>query len=555
MSPAAKKQKTENGHGTFVPPEGAEKLTIFDTSLRDGEQSPGVSLNVIEKVEIAKTLSRLGVDVCEAGFPIASDGDFEAVHEIARIVGPMTDGRKEGTPMRICGLARAKEADVRRCAEAIAPAPRRRIHTFLATSDIHLKYKLKISREECIKQASEMVALAKSLCDDVEFSPEDAGRSDRDFMCQVLSAVIEAGASTLNIPDTVGYNLPSDYAETISYLRTNTKGGDKVTWSTHCHNDLGLATANTIAGVQAGARQVEVTINGIGERAGNTSLEEVVMAIATHQKRMPVYTTIDSRQLLKTSRLIRSLTGMSVQPNKAIVGDNAFAHEAGIHQDGMLKNRETYEIMHPEHVGWTKTNLVMGKHSGKHALKDRVEELGYTDVTPERLNELFVKFKALADAKKSVTDFDLHALMKDEMSKPPEHFKVLGVQVSTGDKMPSTATVSIMTPQGEERTEALLGRGPVDAIYKTIDKICQMDVQLADWRIHAATGGEDALGEVSVKIRETKGEHRTFSAVGAHNDVLLAAAYAYVNAMNKYYELTSSDKGGEKRDSIEISAI
>ncbi|ORZ22194.1 hypothetical protein BCR42DRAFT_367901 [Absidia repens] len=387
-----------------------DKLVIFDTSLRDGEQSPGVSLNTEEKIEIAKQMSRLGVDVLEAGFPIASVGDFEAVQRIAREAGPLMEGRaKIGQPMTICGLARSTPPDIQRCAEAIADAPRRRIHVFLATSDLHLKYKLKIDREECVERAVAAVTLARSLVDEVEFSPEDAGRSDREFLCHVLSKVVEAGATTLNIPDTVGYNLPTEYGSLIKHLVENVKGSDKVVFSTHCHNDLGLATANTLSGIQNGARQVEVTINGIGERAGNTAMEEIVMAIHTHPTFFPVHHTINTELFFPSSRMVSELSGMVVQPNKAIVGRNAFLHESGIHQDGVLKNRQTYEIITPESVGVTDIALVLGKHSGRNALRSRGAEMGF-DLDEAAFQRAFDDFKALCDQKKNVCDDEIRAI-------------------------------------------------------------------------------------------------------------------------------------------------
>ncbi|KAI9317873.1 hypothetical protein BX666DRAFT_1932237 [Dichotomocladium elegans] len=383
-------------------------LVVFDTTLRDGEQSPGVSLNTDEKIVIAKELSRLGVDVIEAGFPIASVGDFEAVQRIAREVGPLMEGREHiGKPITICGLARATPGDIKRCAEAIADAPRRRIHTFLATSDIHLEHKLKIDRAECIKRAVAAVTLARSFVEDVEFSCEDAGRSDPAFLCEVLAEVIKAGASTLNIPDTVGYNMPEEYGALIKYLVENTKGADKVVWSTHCHNDLGLATANTLAGIKNGARQVEVTINGIGERAGNTAMEEVVMAIHTHPNIFPVGHHINTRLIYPTSVLVSDLTGMTVQPNKAIVGRNAFLHESGIHQDGVLKNRQTYEIINAETVGVSDIALVLGKHSGRNAFRDKLRILGYNGIKEEDLQKAFIDFKAMCDRKKNISDQDI----------------------------------------------------------------------------------------------------------------------------------------------------
>ncbi|KAJ8653939.1 hypothetical protein O0I10_010388 [Lichtheimia ornata] len=402
-----------------------QRLVVFDTSLRDGEQSPGVSLNTDEKIVIAKQLSRLGVDVIEAGFPIASIGDFEAVQRIAREVGPLMEGREHiGEPITICGLARATPGDIKRCAEAIADAPRRRIHTFLATSDIHLKHKLKIDRDECIKRAVEAVTLARSFVDDVEFSCEDAGRSDPEFLCKVLGEVIAAGATTLNIPDTVGYNLPEEYGALIKHLVENTPGADKVTFSTHCHNDLGLATANTLAGIKNGARQVEVTINGIGERAGNTAMEEVIMAVHTHPTGFPVYHNINTRLIYPTSVLVSDLSGMVVQPNKAIVGRNAFLHESGIHQDGVLKNRQTYEIISAETVGVTDIALVLGKHSGRNAFRERCKELGYATINEEEFQKAFVDFKTLCDKKKNIDNDDILSILSNYNTKPSSHVEL-----------------------------------------------------------------------------------------------------------------------------------
>ncbi|MFQ5435251.1 MAG: 2-isopropylmalate synthase, partial [Anaerolineae bacterium] len=458
-----------------------DTVLFFDTTLRDGEQSPGATLNVEEKIEIAKQLSRLGVDICEAGFPIASQGDFDAVNRIAQEVGPLLEGRSSGKPMTIAGLARANREDIQRAFDAVKDAPRHRIHTFLATSDIHLKHKLKIDREECVEQVIESVSFARSLCADVEFSPEDAGRSDPDFLVQVLAEAIKAGAATLNIPDTVGYTTPEEYGWLMHYLIENTPGAETVIWSTHCHDDLGMATANTLAGVRHGARQVEVTINGIGERAGNTSLEEVAMALHTRPSSFNLSHHIDTSQITRTSRMVSAYTGMVVQPNKAIVGANAFAHEAGIHQDGMLKNhqtyeimrpetvglsasklvagdnifateagihqdgmlknQQTYEIMRPETVGLTESRLVLGKHSGRHAFRVRLEELGYDNLSKDDLNAAFKRFKSLADKKKIVTDADIEAIIADEIYQPPEIWKLNHIQVSCGDHSIPTASV------------------------------------------------------------------------------------------------------------------
>jgi len=522
-----------------------EELVIFDTTLRDGEQSPGATLNIEEKLEIARQLSRLGVDICEAGFPIASPGDFEAVRRIAQEVGPLTEGRKTGQPMVIAGLARANEEDIDRAYEAIKAAPRHRIHTFLATSDIHLKYKLKIDREECIDRVIKAVSHAKSKCDDVEFSPEDAGRSDPEFLTVVLGEAIKAGATTLNIPDTVGYTTPEEFGWLIKYLIENTPGAEKVTWSTHCHNDLGLATANTLAGVHNGARQVEVTVNGIGERAGNTSLEEVVMAVETRPQNFSVETNIDTTQITRTSRMVSAYTGMPIQPNKAIVGANAFAHEAGIHQDGMLKHHTTYEIMRPETVGLTSSALVLGKHSGRHAFRRRLEDLGYVDLSKEAINQAFDRFKRIADKKKVVTDADIEAIITDEFYQPKEIWKLNYVHVTCGDNVNATATVSLTDPNGAELTDAAIGTGPVDAVYKAINRIVEAPNTLTEFVVKAVTEGIDAIGEVTIRIQPENGkgyvthpqtgEHvaRTFSGHGASTDVIVASARAYMSALNK----------------------
>ncbi len=523
-----------------------ETVVVFDTTLRDGEQSPGATLNVEEKLEIARQLSRLGVDICEAGFPIASPGDFEAVRRIAEEVGPLTDGRKSGQPMTIAGLARANREDIQRAYDAVKVAPRHRIHTFLATSDIHLQHKLKMDREECVEQVITAVSFARSLCNDVEFSPEDAGRSDPDFLVQVLGEAIKAGATTLNIPDTVGYTTPEEFGWLINYLRENTPGADKVVWSVHCHDDLGLATANTLAGVQNGARQVEVTINGIGERAGNTSLEEVVMAIQTRPQNFSVQTNIDTTQITKTSRMVSAYTGMVVQPNKAIVGANAFAHEAGIHQDGMLKNQQTYEIMRPETVGLNASKLVLGKHSGRHAFRTRIEELGYTDLDKEELDAAFKRFKRLADKKKVVTDADIQAIIADEVFQPPEIWKLEQIQISCGDHSIPTASVCLVGPDGEQHRDAALGTGPVDAAYQAINRTIGVRNRLMEFTINAVTEGLDAQAEATIRIQPENGEReyglnpqtnqafiRSFSGHGASTDIVVASARAYLSALNK----------------------
>jgi 2-isopropylmalate synthase len=523
----------------------SDTVLIFDTTLRDGEQSPGATLNVEEKIEIARQLSRLGVDICEAGFPIASPGDFEAVRRIAEEVGPLTEGRKSGQPMVIAGLARANREDIQRAYDAVKGAPRHRIHTFLATSDIHLQHKLKIDREECIEQAVAAVTFARSLCADVEFSPEDAGRSDPDFLVQVLTEVIKAGATTLNIPDTVGYTTPAEFGWLIKYLRENTPGADKVIWSVHCHNDLGLATANTLTAVQNGARQVEVTINGIGERAGNTSLEEVVMAIQTRPAQFNISTNIDSTYITSTSQMVSAYTGMPVQPNKAIVGANAFAHEAGIHQHGMLQNQQTYEIMRPESVGLTASRLVLGKHSGKHAFDKRLQELGY-DLTADELKQAVQRLKRLADKKKVITDADIRAVVADEFYQPPETWKLNHIQVSCGDHSIPTATVSLTGPDGQIYRDAALGTGPVDAVYQAINRITNVRTSLLEFSLNAVTEGLDAQAETTIRIAPENGETvykvnpqtgtqfvRTYSGHGASTDIVVASARAYISALNK----------------------
>jgi 2-isopropylmalate synthase len=531
------------GAKTSSPPK--DQLIIFDTTLRDGEQSPGATLNIEEKLEIARQLSRLGVDICEAGFPIASPGDFEAVRRIAVEVGPLTEGRQDNQPMVIAGLARANDQDIDRAYEAVKAAPRHRIHTFLATSDIHLKHKLKIDREVCIDQVIKAVGHAKSKCEDVEFSPEDAGRSDPEFLAVVLGEAIKAGATTLNIPDTVGYTTPEEFGWLIKYLIEHTPGADQVIWSTHCHNDLGLATANTLAGVHNGARQVEVTINGIGERAGNTSLEEVVMAVHTRPQNFTVETQIDTTQITRTSRMVSAYTGMPVQPNKAIVGGNAFAHEAGIHQDGMLKHHTTYEIMRPETVGLTSSSLVLGKHSGRHAFRKRLEELGYSALSKDELNQAFDRFKRVADKKKVVTDADLEAIITDEFYQPKEIWKLNYVNVMCGDNVDATATVSLTDPNGAELIDAAIGAGPVDAVYKAINRIVGVPNILTEFVVKAVTEGIDAIGEVTIRIQPENGGGfttnlqtgaqvaRTFSGHGASTDIIVASARAYTSALNK----------------------
>ncbi|MEW5717939.1 MAG: 2-isopropylmalate synthase [Chloroflexota bacterium] len=504
-------------------------VRIFDTTLRDGEQSPGASLDAVEKLEIARQLARLGVDVIEAGFPITSPGDMDAVRRIAIEVGNARDGKR--MPI-VAGLARANAKDIDAAWEAVRHAAHPRIHTFLATSDIHLEHKLKMTREQVVQRVREMVAYAKHYCDDIEFSPEDAGRSDPEFLYRVLGVAIESGATTLNIPDTVGYTTPEEFGALIAGIIKHTPGAERVVISVHCHNDLGLATANTLAAIRAGARQAEVTVNGIGERAGNTSLEEVVMALQTRHALFGLTTGIDTTQIARASRLVSNYTGIPVQPNKAIVGANAFAHEAGIHQDGMLKHHLTYEIMRPETVGVAQSHLVLGKHSGRHAFQVRLGELGY-QLNEADLNQAFQRFKELADKKKVVADADLAALIADEFYQPPEIFALEDIQVTCGRHGMPTATVRLRGPEGQSIVHAAVGTGPVDATYKAIDAIVQAENTLLEFSIHAVTEGIDALGEVSVRLQSHEAEPRTLGGHGADTDIIVASAKAYLAALNK----------------------
>ena len=505
-------------------------VRIFDTTLRDGEQSPGASLTSAEKLEIARQLARLGVDIIEAGFPAASPDDLEGVKRIALEVGNPTDSLPR-VPI-IAGLARTAKNDLDKCWDAIRHAAHPRIHTFLATSDIHLEHKLKMSRAEVVERTREMVGYARTLCADVEFSPEDAGRSDPEFLIEVLGVAIAAGAGTLNIPDTVGYTTPSEFGGLIARLIKDTPGAADVIWSVHCHDDLGLATANSLAGLQNGARQVEVTVNGLGERAGNTSLEEVVMALHTRPAVYGLRTGIDTTQIARSSRIVSNYTGMVVQANKAIVGANAFAHEAGIHQDGMLKNNLTYEIMRPETVGVSATRLVLGKHSGRHALGARLKELGYA-LNPEDLDKALNRFKELADKKKFLTDADLEALICDELYQPREVYALEDLMVSCGRPNMPTATVRLRGPDGEKHVHAALGTGPVDAAFKAIDAIVKEPSTLLEFSVHAITEGIDALGEVTVRVQSNETEPRTFGGHGADTDIIVASAKAYLSAINK----------------------
>jgi 2-isopropylmalate synthase len=521
----------------------SDYVRIFDTTLRDGEQSPGATMTSNEKLKVARALARLGVDIIESGFPAASPDDLAAVKQIANTVG-QTGGEAtpSGEPPIICGLARTTEGDIDACWEAVKGAARSRIHTFLATSDIHLEHKLRMTREQVIERVKKMVSYARSKCADVEFSPEDAGRSEPAFLYQVLEAAIASGATTLNIPDTVGYNSPEEFGALIAGILQNVRGVDSVIVSTHCHNDLGLATANSLAGVRAGARQVEVAVNGIGERAGNTSLEEVVMALHTRAKHYGLKTGVDTTQIMRVSKLVSSVTGIPVQPNKAVVGQNAFAHEAGIHQDGMLKHETTYEIMRPETVGAGKTQLVLGKHSGRHAVGARLRELGYA-LPEEDLNKAFARFKALADKKKTITDADLEALVVDELVQTEVVYELDGLQVACGTMGLPTATVRLRGPDGQVRVHAAVGTGPVDATFRAVREILGVDSGLLEFTVQSVTKGIDALGEVTVRI-EGKGrsglnpqhesDHsRTYLGHGADTDIIVASCKAYLSALNK----------------------
>ena len=508
-----------------MTPQTTDRILIFDTTLRDGEQSPGASLTSSEKLEIARQLARLGVDVIEAGFPAASPDDLEAVRRIASEIGT-ADGPT------VAGLARAHPRDIDAAWEAVQSAAKPRIHTFIATSDLHLEHKLRMTRSAVIDRTREMVAYAKAYCDDVEFSPEDAGRSDPAFLVEVLGHAIEAGATTLNIPDTVGYTSPEEFFELIRRLREETPGADGVVWSVHCHDDLGLATANSLAGIRAGARQVEVTVNGIGERAGNTSLEEVVMALRTRRQHFGVDTGIDTTQIIRASHMVASYTGISVPPNKAVVGSNAFAHEAGIHQDGILKHQSTYEIMTPETVGLDRSRLVLGKHSGRHAFRVRLEELGF-ELDDEAVGAAFKSFKELADKKKTITDADLEALVADEFFGPEEIFKLVDLQVTCGSPGMPTATVRITNPDDEECIGVAVGTGPVDAVFRSIDQVIGQPTTLAEYAVHSITEGIDALGNVTVRIIDAEEPARTISGHGADTDIIVASAKAYIAAKNR----------------------
>jgi 2-isopropylmalate synthase len=514
------------------------RVLIFDTTLRDGEQSPGASLNLEEKVAIAQQLARLRVDIIEAGFPFASTGDFNAVHRIAETVGT-ADG-----PV-ICGLARATRGDIKACAEAVAPAARRRIHTFIATSDIHLEHKLRKTRPEVVAIAAEMVAYARSLVADVEFSCEDAGRSDPEFLYEVIEAAIAAGATTINIPDTVGYATPEEFGALIAGIDRHVPNIDQAVISVHGHNDLGLAVANFLEAVKNGARQLECTINGIGERAGNASLEELVMALHVRRAYFNPFlghdpasteplTGVRTEEIAKTSRLVSNLTGMAVQPNKAIVGANAFAHESGIHQDGVLKNRLTYEIIDARTIGLSSTRLSLGKLSGRSAFRARLEELGY-GLEREDLDDAFARFKELADRKREITDRDLEAIVSEQAQQPDAQYTLKLVQVSTGTNLQPTATVTLVTADGAELTGAAIGTGPVDAVCQALNALARVPNELVEFSVKSVTEGIDAMGEVTIRLRH---QGVLYSGHAADTDIVVAAAQAFIHALNRLVQGT-----------------
>jgi len=530
------------------------RVLIFDTTLRDGEQSPGASLNLEEKLAIAHQLARLGVDVIEAGFPFASHGDFLAVQRIAEQVGG-----EEG-PV-ICGLARASQGDIKACFEAIAPAPRRRIHTFIATSDIHLEHKLRKSRAEVLEIVPEMVAYARSLVDDVEFSCEDAARSDPEFLYEVIELAVASGAGTINIPDTVGYTTPSEFGELISGINKNVPNIDEAVLSVHGHNDLGLAVANFLEAVKNGARQLECTINGIGERAGNAALEELVMALHVRRRYFNQFfgrnlecptplTAVRTEEITKTSRLVSNLTGMVVQPNKAIVGTNAFAHESGIHQDGVLKNRLTYEIVDARTVGLSDNRISLGKLSGRSAVRARLEELGY-DLNRDDLNEAFARFKDLADRKRDITDRDLEAIVSEQVQQPDARFVLRLVQVSCGNTLRPTATITLANQDGLEETISAVGTGPVDAVCRALDSLAGEPNELIEFSVKSVTEGIDAMGEVTIRLRR---DGKLYSGHSADTDVVVAAAQAYINALNRLISSSGNSSVHPQRDVVQVDS-
>lgn len=495
-----------------------EKIYIFDTTLRDGEQSPGATMNLEEKLLIAEVLDHMGVDIIEAGFAISSKGDFEAVSSVAKKVKNAT----------VCSLARAKHEDIDAAAEAIKPAKSGRIHTFISTSPIHIEHQLKTTPERVLELITDSVSYARNLCEDVEWSGMDATRSDMDFLCKAVELAIKAGARTINIPDTVGYTLPEEFIETIRQIRNRVPNIDQAVISVHCHNDLGLAVANSLSAISAGARQVECTVNGIGERAGNTAMEEVVMALKTRQDFLPYDTDIDTKQIMRASKLVSSVTGFAVQNNKAIVGANAFAHESGIHQDGWLKHPGTYEIISPETVGWTRDTLVMGKHSGRAAFRDKLKDLGF-DLGDNAFEDAFARFKDLADKKKKIYDDDIIALVDDSVAKGYERVKFVSLDVTCGSKK-ATATIALNV-EGQQKEMMAEGQGPVDATFKAIRKIVPHEAKLELYRVLAVTQGIDAQAEVVVRLRNTNGV--LINGNGADTDTVVASARAYITALNK----------------------
>ena len=494
------------------------RVIIFDTTLRDGEQSPGASMNLDEKLRIAQVLEELGVDVIEAGFPIASTGDFEAVREIAKII----------TETSVAGLARAGSKDIDRAWEALKHAVRPRIHTFISTSPLHMKYKLQMEPEAVHEAVIDSVGYARNLCDDVEWSPEDGARTEHDFLCRCVESAIKAGARTINIPDTVGYAVPEEFAALIEMVINRVPNIDQAIISVHCHNDLGLAVANSLAALRAGARQVECTINGLGERAGNAAMEEIVMALRTRHDAMPFHTGIKTEYITKASRLVSTITGFVVQPNKAIVGANAFAHEAGIHQDGVLKHAETYEIMTPETVGLTKSILVMGKHSGRHAFKEKLKELGF-ELDDAAAEDAFRRFKNLADKKKEIFDEDIVTLVDDEVVRANDRIRIVSLKIICGTEAPQTAEL-VLEVDGEVRRTTATGDGPVDATFKAIAELFPHDANLQFYQVHAVTQGSDAQAEVTVRLEEGG---KTVNGQGADTDTMVASARAYIHALNK----------------------
>ncbi len=510
-----------------------ERVTVFDTTLRDGEQAPGCSMTLEEKTMVAQQLERLNVDVIEAGFPIASPGDFESVRQVCRAVKKPT----------VAGLARCVSADIERAGEAIKDAASGRIHVFLATSRIHREHKLKMDQRQIIERAISGVKTARQWTDDVEFSPEDAARTEPEFLRDVVEAVIGAGANTVNIPDTVGYAVPEQFAELIDMLLSDVPNVNDAVISVHCHDDLGMAVANSLAAVKAGARQVECTVNGLGERAGNCSLEEVVMALRTRRDFFGVETAVNTRQIINTSRLVTTVTGVHVPPNKAVVGRNAFAHEAGIHQDGVLKQKSTYEIMRPEDVGLERNRLVLGKHSGRHAFRERLQELGI-HLEDENLDHAFEQFKRLADKKKDIYDEDIEAIVREEIEEVPETFRLVSFHVTSGVGVIPTATVRVHVAGQGERTDAAIGDGPIDAVCRAIDRITGITCQLEDYGIRAITIGKDAMGEVTLEISSNG---RSEKGRAAKTDIVEASAVAYIGAVNRLFRWIDSGRPAEKK--------